>query len=118
MDNREKYKLLLPIIEAYSQGKVIEVKKKLGWEPVEILKFGLSSDKYRIKPEVKYIPFDINTILVGKTVKSLVSKKIYLITAQQTNYVFLGNESHPWTYKNLLTFFIFLDGTPCGILNY
>ena len=53
MDNREKYKLLLPIIEAYSQGKVIEVKKKLGWEHVEILEFDLSLDKYIIKLEAK-----------------------------------------------------------------
>ena len=118
MDNIEKYKLLLPIIEAYSQGKVIEVKKKLGWEPVEILELDLFHDEYRIKPGAKYSPFDINTVLVGKTVKSFTNEKIYLVTAQQTNYIFLGNESHPWTYKDFLTFFIFLDGTPCGILNY
>lgn len=118
MDNREKYKLLLPIIEAYSKGEIIEVKRELCWEPVAFPVFNLSPDKYRIKLESKYTPFDINTILVGKTVKSLSSQKIYLITAQQDTYIFLGNESHPWTYKNLLTFFVFLDGTPCGILNY
>ena len=118
MDNREKYKLLLPIIEAYSQGKVIEVNRKFGWEIVENPLFSLSPCNYRIKPESKYTPFNINTVLVGKTVKSLTTKKIYLITAQQDSFIFLGNESHPWTYKDLLTFFIFLDGTPCGILNY
>ena len=118
MDHREKYKLLLPIIEAYSKGKIIEVIKDDSWEAVEFPIFNLSPDKYRIKPEDKYIPFNINTILVNKIVKSLKTKKIYSITAQQDSFIFLGNESHPYTYKNLLDYFVFLDGTPCGILNY
>lgn len=118
MDNREKYKLLLPIIEAYSKGKIIEVKKNTNWEIVKNPIFNLDPCDYRIQSEIKYIPFDINTILVNKIVKSLTTKKIYSITAQQESFIFLGNESHPYTYKNLLDYFVFLDGTPCGILNY
>ena len=118
MDKRERYKLLLPIIEAYSKGKIIEVKKKTGWETVEFSVFNLSPDKYRIKSENKYIPFNINTVLVNKIVKGIKTKKIYSITAQQESFIFLGNDSHPYTYKVLLDYFVFLDGTPCGILNY
>ena len=56
--------------------------------------------------------------LIPSNRKDIDLKKIYSITAQQESFISLGNESHPYTYKNLLDYFVFLDGTPCGILNY
>jgi hypothetical protein len=50
--NREDAKRLLPIIQAYAEGKEIQVKTPIGWRPSsEMVHFELRPDHYRIKPE-------------------------------------------------------------------
>ena len=60
MNNREYYKELLPIIQAFADGRVIQFRCKTG-EWLDIINnefdFILSPDDYRIKPEPKYRPF-------------------------------------------------------------
>ena len=55
---REEAKNLLPIIQAFAEGKVIEIfDDEIGWVKKENPKFNLNPDFYRIKEEPKYRPF-------------------------------------------------------------
>lgn len=48
--NRERAKELLPIIQAFVDGKDIEVKGSVTWMSIKSPNFGINSE-YRIKPE-------------------------------------------------------------------
>ena len=56
---REEAKELLPIMQAFAEGKVIEIfDDEIGWAvEKENPKFDLNPKFYRIKPEPKYRPF-------------------------------------------------------------
>ena len=56
---REEVKELLPIIQAFAEGKAIQFRCKTGeWlNIIDEFYFTLSPDDYRIKPEPKYRPF-------------------------------------------------------------
>lgn len=55
---REQVKELLPIIQAYTEGKVIEQRCAESWIEVdEDCDFHFPANSYRIKPEFKYRPF-------------------------------------------------------------
>ena len=57
---REQAKELLPIIQAFAEGKTIQIKKEGDWfevgENTEVY-FSESPSDYRIKPKPKYRPF-------------------------------------------------------------
>lgn len=53
--NRSEAKDLLPIIQAFAEGKTIQQAGGRGWFDVDSINFDLC--KYRIKPEPKYRPF-------------------------------------------------------------
>ncbi len=56
--NREQAKELLPIIQAFAEGRTIEFKDSYGkWVKSDLLAFDLSPKNYRIKREPKYRPF-------------------------------------------------------------
>lgn len=58
--NRIQAKEILPIIKAFSEGKVIQVEQKNGWVDADWANVSFDdypSYKYRIKPEPKYRPF-------------------------------------------------------------
>lgn len=55
--NRKEAKQLLPIIQAFSDGKDVETKTGSGWMSIENMSFAGNPDSYRIKPEPKYRPF-------------------------------------------------------------
>ena len=54
---REEAKEMLPIIQAWADGKIIQVREKGRWVELCIDDFNRSPDMYRIKPEPKYSPF-------------------------------------------------------------
>lgn len=56
---REEAKELLPIIQAWAEGKPIEIGDTLGWKDliVESPNFNCKPSCYRIKPEPRYRPF-------------------------------------------------------------
>lgn len=54
---REQAKKLLPIIQAFSEGKDIETKTGSGWISIESMSFAGNPDSYRIKSGPKYRPF-------------------------------------------------------------
>jgi hypothetical protein len=59
--NREQAKQLLPIIQAFAEGKTIQYRHgDVDWvdvAPYSVLDFNDDTSKYRIKPESKYRPF-------------------------------------------------------------
>lgn len=56
--NRNNAKKLLPIIQAFSEGKVVQINRPLvGWNDSDEPLFNGDSSSYRIKPEPKYRPF-------------------------------------------------------------
>lgn len=55
--NRKEAKQLLPIIQAFTEGKGVETKTGSGWISIENMSFAGNPDSYRIKPEPKYRPF-------------------------------------------------------------
>lgn len=52
---REQAKELLPIIQAFAEGKTIQAAGERGWYDIDNI--NSNSCKYRIKPEPKYRPF-------------------------------------------------------------
>ena len=54
---REEAKELLPIIQAWAEGKNIQFLSDGEWHDINKADFTCYPDKYRIKPESKYRPF-------------------------------------------------------------
>lgn len=55
---REEAKELLPIIQAFADGKKVEFFNDVSeWEDSEYLEFSRERNRYRIKPYTKYRPF-------------------------------------------------------------
>lgn len=55
---REEAKKFYPILQAYAEGKVIQVNYQTGgWEDCTEPSFNGKPRNYRIKPEIKYRPF-------------------------------------------------------------
>ena len=119
---REEAKELLPIIQAFAEGKVIEIfDDEIGWVKKENPKFNLNPDFYRIKPEPKYRPFkthgecwqemhqhpDFGWVLAKD------SKIMYHIYVVGIGYVLIDGMSisFPETFAE----YEFTDGTPFGI---
>lgn len=57
--NRQQAKELLPIIQAFAEGKTIEFRNKSfkEWSEIDNPSFDPTITNYRIKPELKYRPF-------------------------------------------------------------
>ena len=131
MITRENAKELLPIMQAFAEGKVIEIfDDVLGWVETENPTFNLSPEFYRIKPEPKYRPFKTqkecwNEMLKHQPfgwVKSKVKGYFHLIGLVQwaseledVMIVFATSEQLARSSRSLFEDFIFADGTPFGI---
>ncbi len=117
---RERAKDLLPIITAYSQGKVIECRdtrnvKQGPWEKTDEPMW-LNDVEYRIKPEPRYIPFTFDDNLIGKVI--IISGRIKTaIIGQIVEGLYIGSSTQPIEYTGLLNGCTFLDGSPCGKLS-
>ena len=51
-------KKLIPVIQAFADGKDVETKTGSGWVNMENMSFAGKPKAYRIKPESKYRPFE------------------------------------------------------------
>ena len=128
---REEAKNLLPIIQAFAEGKVIEIfDDEIGWVKKENPKFNLNPEFYRIKPEPRYRPFKSqeecwNEMMKHKPygwVKSKKNERHFSIGS-----VFWDNDFNDvyvtFAYDGMLSRssksvfedFTFSDGTPFGI---
>ena len=129
--NRKEIAELMPIIQAFLEGRKIERKTRswefnkgwrdeTQWEETEELIFR-DTFVYRIKPEPKYRPF-ANTEECWQEmqkhqpfgwVKSTLFKDLALVKRVTTLYVEINRDIID--YKDALEKFTFVDGTPFGI---
>ena len=122
--NRNQAKELLPIIKAFSEGKVIQMKTvDKGWQDILFASFDSNPEDYRIKPESKYRPFANaeecwQEMLKHEPFGWVKCKEdgslglITLIINEASIYVNgIGSNS-----ERTMRGFTFADGTPFGIL--
>ena len=126
--DRNQAKALLPIIQAYAEGKEIEIfdcTKKM-WETAILPHFDCDSIFYRIKPETTYRPFKDaeecwKEMLKHKPFGWLKSKEatedIYFTITGLTNdtHGAMLNSSGGWSFSGLFDYYTFADGTPFGV---
>lgn len=121
--NIEQAKELLPIIQAFAEGKPIEFKNYTGeWVESKQLAFNKPIENYRIKPEPKYRPFANADECWQEMQKHqpfgwLREKKRNVHT--QIGFMYTeriqGTSGGLSTYKAFFDCFNFADGTPFGI---
>ena len=128
---REEIKELLPIIQAFAEGKQIEVKRKNEWFGIgDDIYFSESPSDYRIKPEPKYRPFKTqeecwNEMLKHQPfgwVKSKYKGYFHIIGLVQfaseledIMIIFATSENLARSSHSIYENYIFADGTPFGI---
>ena len=126
--DRNQAKALLPIIQAYAEGKEIEIfdcTKKM-WETAILPHFDCDSIFYRIKPETTYRPFKDaeecwKEMLKHKPFGWLKSKEstedVYFTITGLTNdtHGAMLNSSGGWSFSGLFDYHTFADSTPFGV---
>ena len=110
---REEAKELLPIIQAWAEGKTIEFLNNNGrWEELDDILFCREPKYYRIKPEPKYRPFKRKEECWLEMQKhqpfGWIKKK-----GNYINITLVPEESS--SYDKSLKNTTFADGTPFGI---
>lgn len=123
--NREQAKELLPIIQAFAEGKTVQTINENGeWITCSCINFEFNSSpkSYRIKPESKYRPFANADECWQEMQKHqpfgwLREKKRNVHT--QIGFMYTegiqGTSGGSSTYKAFFDCFNFADGTPFGI---
>lgn len=120
---REEAKEWLPIIQAFAEGKTIQIKDKTGkWNDLYEPCWNYSPDKYRIKPEPKYRPFKTKEECWDEMlkhqpfgwIKNNVGNIFNIISIINQNHAIKLNECYS-KYSDLFKDFKFTDGTPFGI---
>lgn len=120
---REEAKKLLPIIQAYAEGKTIQVKTIDGiwYDDEDILKFDSGPQNYRIKSEPKYRPFNNTEECWQEMLKHQpfgwvrVLNRYKNILELRDSYNGIKLLENYWTYNELYECTTFVDGTPFGI---
>ena len=123
--NRKEAKELMPIIQAFAEGKTIQYYDSLidiaDWEDCENPDFENLTYEFRIKPEPTYRPFKDaeecwQEMLKHQPfgwVKSTLFKDFDLVQRVTTLYVEINREIID--YKDALDKFTFADGTNFGV---
>lgn len=123
--DRNQSKKLLPIIQAYAEGKTIQSRCIKGdtslWYDDEDPSFD-DDFEYRIKPESKYRPFKgaeecWNEMLKHQPfgwVKNKESQALFVCKAIG-KLIAIGIEDTPYTYKHPFDTYTFADGLPFGV---
>ena len=123
--DRNQAKALLPIIQAYAEGKEIEIfdwTKKM-WETAILPNFDCDSIFYRIKPETTYRPFkdaeecwqEMQKHEPFGFTKFKNAKGGYYIVTFIASGVIVGMNNTPFSYENMFDGYTFADGTPFGV---
>ena len=121
---REKVKEMLPVLQAFADGKTIESRCIKGdkslWYDDEDLSFD-NDFEYRLKPEPKYRPFKDAEECWAEMQKHqpfgwLKSKKDgYYSFITMINYRLRLNGYDGWRFDDVINKFTFADGTPFGV---
>lgn len=127
--NREQAKKLLPIIQAFAEGKIIQSIRINGrWIDLDInttlsiTRLIEEPQKYRIKPKPKYRPFKDKEECWEEMQKhqpfgwlKAISNKYYysILEVVENGCIFVDGPKV--SFYDLFKFDIFADGTPFGI---
>lgn len=124
--NRSEAKELLPIIQAFAEGKTIQIRKhgeECYYDSTNSnLNFALEHYDYRIKAEPKYRPF-ANTDECWQEmqkhnpfgwIKYKTDNVYSFIVKVDKDYVYLAVNEY-WSFETLLKKYTFADDTPFGI---
>lgn len=122
---RIQAKELLPIIQAYAEGKEIEIFDKATkmWKTAMLPHFDCDSNIYRIKPEVKYRPFkdaeecwsEMQKHQPFGWVKLKDTESGYYMLKGIASQVVIGFNETPFSYKKVFEDYTFANGTPFGV---
>lgn len=123
---RENAKELLPIIQAFAEGKTIQVQEDIDWCYLgNDADFNLNPSRYRIKPEPKYRPFkdaeecwqEMQKHQPFGWIKDKEDGHYTLITAINKTDVdqIALNGNTGWLFCSISKFYTFADGAPFGI---
>lgn len=123
---REEAKVLLPIIQAYAEGKTIQSRCIKGDESLFYDDEDPSFDgdfEYRIKPEPKYRPFKDaeecwHEMLKHQQfgwVKLKDTESGYYMLKGIASQVVIGFNETPFSYKKVFEDYTFADGVPFGV---
>ena len=107
---REEAKQLLPIIQAYADGKTIQVWANDTWQDEEYPSFGELS-LFRIKPEPKYRPFKD----MEECWQEMLKHQPFGWIKRNGKYVNITLVSGESSYDDSFKSFTFADGEPFGI---
>ena len=125
---RKEAKEMLPIIQAWADGKIIQVREKGRWVELCIDDFTRSPDRYRIKPEPKYRPFKSQEECWNEMLKH--QPFAFLSSANEYDWfsicrvfeeegipkiTFASNPYSDYDMTKVFDTFQFADGTPFGI---
>ena len=123
--NRKEAKELMPIIQAFAEGKTIQYYDSLididDWEDCENPNFENLTYKFRIKPETTYRPFkdaeecwqEMQKHKPFGWVKSTLFKDLALVKRVTTLYVEINRDIVD--YKDALEKFTFADDNNFGV---
>ena len=118
---REESKELLPIIQAFAEGKNIQYKDDMDrWVDIKNPSFK-SFFEYRIKPEPKYRPFKTREECWEEMmkhqpfgwVKEISSEMLYLINGISDMSIVIMEDIS--SFKEAMNIYEFKDGAPFGI---
>ena len=113
---REEAKVLLPIIQAYAEGKAIESRYIKGdkslWYDDEDPSFD-NDFEYRLKPEPKYRPFKDAEECWNEMQKHQPFGWTKL--KEEIEYSFMTDVDDTINYSDAIKEYTFADGTPFGI---
>ena len=127
---REQAKELLPIIQAWVEGKNIQFLSDGEWQDINQADFTCYPDKYRIKPEPRYRPFKTQEECWNEMQKHqpfgwLKSKKngsfccigevSWSDAFRDVHITYSTNESLAHSAISVFNEYTFADGTPFGI---
>lgn len=125
--NRQEAKELLPVIQAFAEGKTVQFKNSFeDWIDCDNIMFNWPPKDYRIKPEPKYRPFkdaeecwqEMQKHEPFGWVKD--KERGYKVTItrvnddENTGFMAINGKSE-WTLEGLMDYYTFADGTPFGI---
>lgn len=120
--DRNQAKRLLPIIQAFAEGKGVETKTGSGWISIENMSFAGNPDSYRIKPEPKYSPFANAEECLAEMQKHQLfgwvkNQGLYrnIANVMSCSITFADNEARDVNYEQAFKNYTFADGTPFGV---
>lgn len=119
---REDAKELIPIIQAYANGKTIQYLIKGEWFNAFEPNFNLPVNNYRIKPEPKYRPFKTKEECWNEMQKhqpfgwiKVDDVYVSIVCIHADNRIELNPQRIFIPFERAFNKYIFADGTPFGI---